>query len=491
MSLDVTVTHALTCTTTASMHCPRSLGTRATAQLRTDTTSPRISARVSVCCKFWCCSCWLVPLVFLLHLDLTADLRFNLDFDFCTTLPCDINADCTDDAAPAVTRVCTCRTGFLKNTSDDSCYIQPTGACCCFAYDLPLDVLEDDIEPLGTCRVGGDGTSGAVCGGTGDVACNVGLGLECIAATRTCLPSPGAGSINDLCGRPDDSKCSDGLVCGLESVFDLFDDVTREYSRCRPAGDGTLSSSCGSFGDELCQSGLLCQRNEDNRLACLSYFGGIAGDSCTAQACAPGFECDVSTFLCRLPGTGTLGAPCGGSADRSCRSYLVCSPLTQSSTPRLCRAAGDGSEGSVCGAIGDAICSSGLICDAHSLLCRATGAGLVGDRCGQPGDTFCQAGLVCGQDDSRIAYCRTAGDSNIGDSCGNALDKVCDNSLACSQRGWLHFASHIISLTDYSPMWQRAASRQRNIQLQRDAFWRDVLCPLRGPVCQRPGGLLL
>jgi hypothetical protein len=54
-------------------------------------------------------------------------LMFFADFDYCTTLPCDPNADCTDDAVPAVTRTCTCRTGYLKNVTDESCYLEPTG----------------------------------------------------------------------------------------------------------------------------------------------------------------------------------------------------------------------------------------------------------------------------------------------------------------------------------------------------------------------------
>lgn len=182
----------------------------------------------------------------------------------------------------------TCAEGLVCNTLlDPPTCVTPvaSGAACdpsagMCAEELLCNTPSTNAAPR--CEAPGSRQDGEAC--LLDEACAE--GLICYPSS-TCRPLR-SGQREEICGRDDDSECTEGLVCVKEFI------AATGY--CLPPGQ--LDAGC--YEEDDCEAGFICvdSPNRATETPVCANLGAEGSDCGQDEDCTSGLICDVEMYRC-------------------------------------------------------------------------------------------------------------------------------------------------------------------------------------------------
>ncbi|XP_078685979.1 uncharacterized protein LOC144918808 [Branchiostoma floridae x Branchiostoma belcheri] len=357
------------------------------------------------------------------------------DIDACQANPCDAQATCTDNPAPALDATCACNAGYEGDglasggtgCSDiDACLANP-----CDAQATCTDNPAPALDATCACNAGYEG-DGLASGGTGCSDIDACLANPC-DAQATCTDNP-APALDATCacnaGYEGDGLASDGTGCSdIDACLaNPCDDQATCTDNPAPALDATCACNAGYEGDGLASGGTGCLDIDaclanpcDAQATCTDNPAPALDATC---ACNAGYEGDG------LASGGTGCTDIDACLDNPCDAQATC---TDNPAPALdatcaCNAGyeGDGlaSDGTGCSDIDACLANP---CDAQA-TCTDNPAPALDATCacnaGYEGDGLASGGTGCTDIDACLANPCDA-QATCTDNPAPALDATC------------------------------------------------------------------
>ncbi|KAI8518538.1 hypothetical protein Bbelb_045550 [Branchiostoma belcheri] len=357
------------------------------------------------------------------------------DIDACVANPCDAQATCTDNPAPALDATCACNAGYEGDglasggtgcTDIDACLTNP-----CDAQATCTDNPAPALDATCACNAGYEG-DGLASGGTGCSDIDACLANPC-DAQATCTDNP-APALDATCacnaGYEGDGLASGGTGCSdIDAcVANPCDAQATCTDNPAPALDATCACNAGYEGDGLASGGTGCSDIDacvanpcDAQATCTDNPAPALDATC---ACNAGYEGDG------LASGGTGCSDIDACLANPCDAQATC---TDNPAPALdatcaCNAGyeGDGlaSGGTGCSDIDACVANP---CDAQA-TCTDNPAPALDATCacnaGYEGDGLASGGTGCSDIDACLANPCDA-QATCTDNPAPALDATC------------------------------------------------------------------
>ncbi|XP_035665958.1 P-selectin-like [Branchiostoma floridae] len=255
------------------------------------------------------------------------------DIDACLANPCDTNATCTDNPAPALDATCTCNTGYTGDGLVNGTGCADVDACLanpCDAQATCTDNPAPALDATCTCNTGytGDGlTSGTGC--TDIDAC---LANPC-DAQATCTDNP-APALDATC-TCNTGYTGDGLVngTGCSDIDACLANPCDAHATCTdnpaPALDANCTCNTGYTGDGLVNgtgcAAVQCPALTPPANGALSPTGVNSYNDEVMFTCNQGYEMEgASSVRCQANRTWSGPVPTCTDADECAASNGRC-----------------------------------------------------------------------------------------------------------------------------------------------------------------------